>query len=125
MNGFVNMRFKASKEVYDNDHNKLFGFTARQQGRKLVMIIEVFDESRRKEIVEKTKIMAMLAEKILSKKGIDRVCAVDVKEVTQQLSIYKIDADKFNGEQDVIIEVEDWVRGGFVSVDFTMGVVVG
>lgn len=122
MNGFVNMRFSASKEVYDNDHNKLFGFTGRQQGHNLVMIIEVYDESRRKEIVEKTKIMAILAEKALSKNGIDRVCVVDVKEVTQQLSTYKIDTDKFNGEQDVIVEVEDWVRGGFVAVDFTMGI---
>ncbi len=119
------MQFNASKEVYDKDNNKLFGFIIRQQGSKLIMITEIYDESRRKEIIDKTKTMAFLAEKIVKDHDIDRVCVVDAREVTEQLGRHKIDPEKFYPEkiQDVIIEVEDWVRGGFVSVDFTMKLV--
>lgn len=125
MDGHISeLKFNPSREVCDKDHNRLFGFIVHRQGPKLVMITEIYDESRRKEIVDKTKIMAAMAEKILVKQGIDRVCVVDAKDVTEQLSRHKIDSKKFDWErkQDVIIEVEDWVRGGFVSVDFTMGV---
>lgn len=118
------MQFNTSKDVYDKDHKKLFGFIVRQQGPKLIMITQIYDDSRREEIVGKTKMMAKIAENVLKKKGIDRVCVVDSKDVNEQLSKYKIDHDKFDNDkkQDVVIEVEDWVRGGFVSVDFTMSI---
>ncbi|MBU0895973.1 MAG: hypothetical protein KJ584_05190 [Candidatus Omnitrophica bacterium] len=120
------IQFNPSREVCDNDNNRLFGFIVRQQGPKLVMIIEIYNESKRDEIVSNTKIMAVMAENIMKKQGIeiDRVCVVDIKDVNQQLVKHNIDPKKFDIEkkQDVIVEVEDWVRGGFVSVDFTMGV---
>lgn len=119
------MRFNPSKEVYDNDNNRLFGFIVRQQERKLVMITEIYDEYRRDEIVSKTKIMATIAENVMKKQGIDRVCIVDIKDINQQLVKYNIDPKKFDidKKQDVTVEVIDWVRGGFVTVDFTMDVV--
>lgn len=112
---------KPSREVYDNDNNRLFGFIVRQQGPKLVMITEIYNESRRDEIVSKTKLMAAIAENVMKKQGIDRVC---IKDINQQLVKHNIDPKKFDIEkkQDVTIEVEDWVRGGFIPVDFTMGV---
>lgn len=123
MNGYVSdMRFNPSKEVRDKDNNRLFGFIVRQQGPNLFMITEIYNESRRYEIVSKTKLMAAIAEKVMKKQGIDRVCFVDIKDVSQQLAKYNIDPKKFDFEkkQDVIVEVEDWVRGEFISVDFTM-----
>lgn len=119
------MKFNPSKDVYDKDNKKLFGFIVRQQGRKLVMITEIYNESRKKEIVEKTKIMAAMAEMIVKKQGIDRVCVVDSNDVNEQLVKYHIDPLKFDKDkkQDVTVEVEDWVRGGFISVDFTMGII--
>ncbi len=118
------MQFNASKQVYDKGGNKLFGFIVRQQGPKLVMITEIYNEYRRDEIVGKAKIMAAIAEKVMKKQGIDRVYIVDIKDVSQQLAKHNIDTKKFDIEkkQDVIVEVIDWVRGGFVPVDFTMGV---
>lgn len=118
------MQFNPSKEVCDKDNNRLFGFVVRQQGRKLVMITEIYNESRRDEIVSKTKIMAAMAEKIMKRQGIDRICVVDIKDVNQQLVKHNIDPKKFDIEkkQDVTVEVVDLVRGGFVPVDFTMGV---
>ncbi len=120
------MRFNPSREVCDKDNNKLFGFIVRQQGPKLVMITEIYNKSKRDEIIGNTKIMAAMAENTMKKQGIeiDRVCVVDIKDVNQQLIKHNIDPKKFDIEkkQDVIVEVEDWVRGGFVSVDFTMGV---
>ena len=88
------------------------------------MIIDVYNESRREEIVSKTKMMAAMAEKIMNRCGIDRVCIVDIRDVNEQLSRYNIDHKKFDIEKihDVTVEVEDWVRGGFVSVDFSMGI---
>jgi hypothetical protein len=120
MDGHISdMRFNPSKEVYDNDNNRLFGFIVRRQGPKLVMITEIYNESRRYEIVSKTKLMAAIAEKVMKKQGIDRVCVVDIKDVNQQLVKHNIDPKKFDIErkQDVIVEVEDWVRGGFIPVD--------
>lgn len=120
------MKFNPSREVCDKCNNKLFGFIVRQQGPKLVMIIDVYNESKRDDIVSNTKIMANMAEKIMNRQGIevDRVCVVDIKDVNQQLIKHNIDPKKFDidKKQDVIVEVEDLVRGGFVSVDFTMGV---
>lgn len=118
------MIFNPSKEVYDNDNNRLFGFIVRQQGPKLVMITKIYNESRRDEIVSKSKLMATIAEKVMKKQGIDRVCVVDIKDINQQLAKHNIDPKKFDIEkkQDVTVYVEDWVRGGFVPVDFTMGV---
>ena len=118
------MHFNPSREVYDKDHKKLFGFIACQQGRKLIMITEIYVESRKKEIIEKTKMMAVITEMVVKKQGVDRVCVVDSKDVNEQLARYNIDPLKLDKDkkQDVIIEVEDWVRGGFVSVDFTMGI---
>jgi hypothetical protein len=126
MDGHVSdMRFNPSRQVYDKDDNRLFGFIVRQQGPRLVMIIEIYNESKRDEIVSNTKIMATIAENIVKKQGIDRVCVVDIKDVSQQLVKHNIDPKKFDIErkQDVIVEVEDWVRGGFVPVDFMMGIV--
>ena len=123
MDGYISdMHLNHSRDVYDKDNKKLFGFIVRQQGRKLVMITDTYDESRKKEIIEKTKMMANIAETIIRKQGIDRVCVVDSKEVNEQLAKYHIDPLSKDKKQDVIIEVEDWVRGGFVSVDFTMGI---
>lgn len=124
MDGHVpDMRFNPSREVCDKDNNRLFGFIVRQHGRKLVMITKIYNGSKRDEIVSNTKIMAAMAEKIMKKQGIDRVCVVDIKDVDQQLVKHNIDPKKFDIEkkQDVTVEVEDWVRGGFIHVDFTMG----
>lgn len=117
--------FNPSKEVYDKDHNRLFGFIVHQQGRKLIMVTEIHNESRKKDIIKKSKMMGAVAEMVMKKQGIDRVCIVDSKDVNQQLAKYQVDHLKFGKDkkQDVTIEVEDWVRGGFISVDFTMGII--
>jgi hypothetical protein len=121
MDGYVSdMRFNPSMDVCDKDNNRLFGFIVRQQGRKLVMIIEIYNESRRDEIVSKTKAMAAMAENIMERQGIDRVCVVDIKDINQQLTKHNIKKFDIDIKQDVTVEVEDWVRGGFVPVDFTM-----
>ena len=125
MDGYVSdLQFNPSKVVGDKDNNKLFGFIVRQQGRNLIVITEIYIESRRDEIISKTKLMATITEKVVKEQGIDRVCVVDIKDVNDQLIKHNIDPKKFDIEkkQDVTVEVEDWVRGGFVTVDFTMGI---
>lgn len=125
MDGYASdLQFNPSKVVCDKDNNKLFGFIVRQQGRKLIVITEIYIESRRDEIISKTKTMAIIAEKVVKPQGIDRVCVVDVKDINEQLIKHNIDPKKFDIEkkQDVTVEVEDWVRGGFIPVDFTMGI---
>lgn len=99
MDGYASdLQFNPSKVVFDKDNNKLFGFIVRQQGRKLIVITEIYIESRRDEIISKTKLMAIVAEKVMKTQGIDRVCVVDVKDINEQLIKHNIDPKKFDIE---------------------------
>jgi hypothetical protein len=104
----------------------LFGITVRQQGRKLIIVTKIYEEERRKEIVEKLGIMVKVMMGIvpISRSGVDYAHVVDQKDILVQISKYKMIVDKSSGnmaqEQDIVIETLDLITGEIVPVEFSM-----
>lgn len=122
--------FSPSKDMVDENGEKLFGFTVSQQGPKLIMSIKIHQEKRRDEIIGKIKVMAIVAEELMSRQGIKRVCVVDSNEVLDQLSKYQIGEEelfKMSDEEkatDVTIEAIDIIRGDLISIEYAMRVMM-
>ena len=104
----------------------LFGITARQQGRKLIIITKIYEEEKREEIVDKLGIMVDVMMNLMShdQNMIDSVHIVDQKDILTQISKYKMTADKLAEnvaqEQDVTVETIDLITGEMVPVEFSM-----
>ena len=126
-NGIIqHLTFNASKDFSDGD-SKLFGITVKQQGRRLIIIMKIYEEGRREEIIHKSGIMAKMMIMLVGKNDIDKVHIVDSKDVLDQISKYKITGDEFvkdvEKKQDIAVEVIDLITGEIVPVEFTMGLV--
>lgn len=125
-NGAIqHLKFIPSKDFADGD-TKLFGITVRQQGRKLIIIIKIYEERRRKEIIYKSSVMARTI-MVMGHKDIDKIHIVDSKDILDQMSKYKIDPDRFSRyedqKKDVTIETIDLITGEMIPVEFTMGMI--
>lgn len=117
--------FNPSIEFVDKG-KKLFGITVRQQGRKLVIITKIYDDKRRKEVIDNLGIMSKIMMMTEGNGRIDKIHIVDSKDILDQLSKHKITADKFGKDmkqkRDIIIETIDLVTGEYVPVEFSVGI---
>lgn len=126
-NGVVqHLKFIPSKDFTDEGGDvKLFGITVKQQGRKLIIIMKIYEEGRRKEIIGKSEIMTKIMTSVIGHHDIDKIHVVDSKDVLEQMSKHKIDGSKFTKdekqEQDITVETIDLITGEMVPVEFTMG----
>lgn len=124
-NGTVqHLKFIPSKDFTDEEGVKLFGITVKQQGRKLIIIMKIYEEGRRKEIICKSEMMTKIMTSVIGHNDIDKIHIVDSKDVLDQMSKHKIDESKFakeeKKEQDIIVETIDLITGEMVPVEFTM-----
>lgn len=119
-----NLVFNPSRDIFEGNV-RLFGFTIRQQGPKLIIIIKIYEESRRKEILDKIAIMVGIMINSVKYRGIDIIYVVDSKDILDQIARYKIDHSKFGEDlmqkQDVTIETVDIITGEYVPVEFSLG----
>lgn len=122
------LTFNPSKEFGDDEGEKLFGITVRQQGRKLIIITKIYNEKRRKEIIDKFRILIKLMITTMGDKEIDKIHIVDAKDMLDQMSKYKITAEKFDKymkqKQDITVEIIDLITGEYVPVEFSVGKVI-
>ncbi len=118
------LKFNPSQDFFYKDV-RVFGVTVRQQGRKLIIIMKIYDEDRRKEIISKSEEMINVLLAYVGHDDIDNVHIVDSKDVLDQISKYKTDDSKFikDQEQDIIIETIDIITGEMIPVEFIMGLV--
>ena len=120
------LTFNPSKDFADGNV-RLFGISVKQQGRKLIIIMKIYDEERREEIIRKSEMMTKMMITLVGKRDIDTIHIVDSKDVLDQLSKYRMTADKFaediEQEKDVTIETIDLITGEMVSVVFGMKLV--
>lgn len=120
------MLFSPKKDFMDEDGKDLFGISVNQQGPRLLIFIKIYQENRREEIIDKTKIMARVAEEMLASQDIQRVCIIDSKDVVEQLSKRQmleselIEVEKGDKKFGITIEVLDLVRRDFVPVEYSM-----
>lgn len=126
-NGIIqNLKFFPSQDFTDEEGDvKLFGISVRQQGRKLIIMMKIYEEGRRKEIIDKSGIMAKIMLMAIGNDEIDKIHVVDSKDILDQISKHKIDANKLTKfekqEQDITVEVIDLITGEMVPVEFSMG----
>lgn len=127
-NGVIqHLKFTPSKEFADEEGVKLFGITVKQQGRKLIIIMKIYDEGRRKEIIDKSNMMTKIMSSVIEHDDIDKIHIVDSKDILDQISKHKIDGSKFAKDEkqklDITIETIDLITGEMVSIEFAMGLV--
>ncbi len=117
------LKFLPTKDFYDRD-TKLFGVKVKKNGRKLIVIIKIYEESRRKEILEKSGEMASIVVSGLGLKEIDKIHIVDAIDVLEQMSKYKITGNSIieSGKQklEIPIEVVDLITGEIVPMEFNI-----
>jgi|SRR3972149_1835575 len=115
------LTFHPTREFTDGNI-KLFGITVKQQRRKLIIIIKIYEESKRNEIIDKSRMMTEMM-KFMVKNEIDVIHVVDSKDILDQISKYKLTVDKIEKDicrSNVIIETMDIITGEFVSVEFNV-----
>lgn len=123
-NGIIqHLKFLPTKDFYDGD-TKLFGVKVKKNGRKLIVIIKIYEESRRKEILEKSHEMANIVISGLGLEEIDKIHIVDAIDVLDQMSKYKITGNSIvkSGKQklEIPIEVVDIITGEMVPMEFNI-----
>lgn len=101
-----------------------FGCSIKFQGLYLMMIVEMQEKDKIKEVIKKMKDHANFVIEQYKNGGIyiERVCIVDSDEVMRQINNLAIDDSKFdeNGKQDVALEITDLITGEFVPFDITV-----
>ena len=116
------LTFTPSKDFADGDV-RLFGITVKQQGRKLIIIMKIYEEGRREEIILKSAMMTKMMMALVGKRDVDTIHVVDSKDVLDQLSKYRMTADKFGEdieqEKDITIETIDLITGEMIPVEFS------
>lgn len=118
------LKFIPTQDFYDRDV-KLFGVKVRKQERKLIVILKIYTEDRREEIISKSGEMSRMVCKAIGDKDIDKIHIVDAKDVLEQMSKYKITGKSFPKDEGqkitVVVEVIDLITGEIVPVEFNMG----
>ncbi len=124
-NGIMqHLKFIPTKDFYDRDV-KLFGVKVRKQNRKLIVILKIYADDRREEIISKSGEMTRMVSNAVGDKDIDTIHIVDAKDVLEQMSKYKITGKSFpideNQKITVVVEVIDLITGEMIPVEFNMG----
>lgn len=101
-----------------------FGCSIKFQGPCLMMIVEMQEKDKIKEVIKKMKDHANFVIEQYKNGGIyiERVCIVDSDDVMEQINNLVIDGSKFdeNGKQDVTFEITDLITGEFVPFDIAV-----
>lgn len=101
-----------------------FGCSIKFQGHYLMMIVEMQEKDKIKEVVKKMKDHANFVIEKYKNGGIyiERVCVIDSDDVMGQINNIAIDGSKFdeNGKQYVTLEITDLITGEFVPFDITV-----
>lgn len=119
------LKFVPIKDFYDGDE-KFFGIKIKQQGRRLIIILKIYNEKRRNEIISNSSMVIRMLLKIDTKIGneVDSIHLVDSIDLLKQLSQYKIQSGSFLKERsqkiDVTIELMDLITGEMVPVEFSL-----
>lgn len=73
--------------VSKKDGTKLFGFTAKPQGPNLMIMIDIYDEEKREETINRFRISCDGFIEGYTKEGIfiERVCLVDSSQIIPEL----------------------------------------
>ncbi len=123
-NGIMqNLKFIPTQDFYDRDV-KLFGAKVRKQGKKLIVMLKIYAEDRREEIISKSGEMTRIVSKAIGDTNIDKIHIVDAKDVLEQMSKYKVTRQYFAKDEEqkitIVVEVIDLVTGEMVPVEFNM-----
>lgn len=124
------LTFNPSKN-FSEGNTTLFGITARQQGRNLVIVTKIYKEKRRHEIIGKMGIVTNVIIGLMSnsRNKLDKVYVVDQKDVLEQISKHKMIDKKlvesvtltdFTKEKCVTIDVIDIVTGEMVPIGLSV-----
>lgn len=102
------MEFEFNNQYVAKDQ---FGFKISSKHPFIIVHLEIYDENRRKEIID---IFNRLTEYLLEEnkeKGIKRVFLVDAKDVKKQLAL---EENNINNRKNFVVETLDLLTGEFV-----------
>lgn len=104
------MEFEFNSQYVAKDK---FGFEISSKYPFIIVHIEIYDENRRKEIIDIFKILTEYLLEKNNEKGIKRVFLVDAKDVKKQLVLSE---NNINNRKNFVVETFDLLTGEFVPL---------
>lgn len=110
----------------DKDGTELFGYTVKPQGHNLMVMIDIYKEDKRNEIIDRLKssrddiIQGHHTEGIY----VSRMCLIDTNDIIPQLDkcVVKKNDKGIVVEQDITIEVVDLFTNDLVPFEVRIGI---
>lgn len=112
--------------VSEKDGTELFGFTAKPQGSNLMIMIDIYDEEKREETINRFRESCDELIEGYAKEGIfiKRVCLIDSNQIIPELNECTVIRDENNVviRQDIAIDMIDLITGDLVPFEMTIGI---
>lgn len=112
--------------VSEKDGTELFGFTAKPQGSNLMIMIDIYDEEKREETINRFRESCDELIEGYAKEGIfiKRVCLIDSNQIIPELNECTVIRDESNVviKQDIAIDMVDLITGDLVPFEMTIGI---
>lgn len=112
--------------VSEKDGTELFGFTAKPQGPNLMIMIDIYDEEKREEAINRFRESCEQLIEGYIKEGvfIKRVCLIDSNQIIPELNKCTVIRDENNVviKQDVTIDMVDLITGDLIPFEMTIGI---
>lgn len=112
--------------VSEKDGTELFGFNVKPQDTNLMIMIDIYDEGKREETINRFRescdeiIEGYVDEGVY----IERVCLIDSNQIIPELKKCTVvrDENDIVIKQDVTLDMVDLITGDLVSFEMTIGI---